>query len=607
MSGPNFVRGRNNTQLAQSVAGSDFRDLKYEVSVSSENRSHGNPDGISLESPKRHTFRRPSEEVTQGAQLGIRKAEAAALAWSKKTAYLTYALVWLGFFILALQSAVSTNVIHNAFATFEEAPAVSTSSIIASVVSGVVRLPAAKLLNIWGRPEGLLLFVGVYLIGLIILASCNNPCSFAVGYVLYWVGYDAIFLILDVFMADTSGLRNRAFAFGFASTPFICTAFTGPIAAQAFVNGAGWRWAYGSFAIAMLFVFLPLAAVFKFYQRKAEKMFISVREPSGRTWMQSVVFYINEFDVVGTLLLTAAFLLVLLPFSLQSYGRAEYNSPTFSVMLVVGVLLFPVFAAWERYGTGTPFIQFELFKERTVLGACIVAASLFFSYYAWELYFYNFNMVVYGLSISMAGYVGQIYNVGSCFWSAVFGILVYVTKQFKYSCLFFGLPLVMLGAGLMIHFRSAGGNIGYIVMCQIFIAFGGGTLVIGQDMAVMAASDREGVPMMLSMIGLFSSLGGAIGNAVSAAIFSNTFPSMLRDALPDGRKSEYLDIYLGGYLKQLQYPVGSEVRTAIDQAYGQYMKYGCIAAVAVMAVGLPAIAMWRNYRVDKKQNKGEMM
>lgn len=91
MPGPNIVRGRNDTQLAQSVIGADFRDLKYEASVSSVNNSH-NPDAISLEAPQKQPFRRPSEEVTQGAQLGIRKAEAAALAWSKKTAYLTYAL-----------------------------------------------------------------------------------------------------------------------------------------------------------------------------------------------------------------------------------------------------------------------------------------------------------------------------------------------------------------------------------------------------------------------------------------------------------------------------------------------------------------------------------
>lgn len=151
-------------------------------------------------------------------------------------------------------------------------------------------------MNIWGRSEGFLVFIGVYLLGLVILASCNNPTAYAAGYVIYWVGYDAIFLILDVFMADTSGLRNRAFAFGFASTPFICTAFTGPIAAQSFIKLASWRWAYGTFAIVAPCVFLPLAGTFKFYQRKAERMYIYRPEPSGRSTLQSIVHYIKEFD-----------------------------------------------------------------------------------------------------------------------------------------------------------------------------------------------------------------------------------------------------------------------------------------------------------------------
>ncbi|KAL7655828.1 Siderochrome iron transporter 2, variant 2 [Aspergillus niger] len=509
--------------------------------------------------------------------------------------------------MLALQSSISSNVIQNAYATFEAAPQVSTASIAASVISGVVRLPAAKLLNVWGRTEGFLVFVGVYLLGLVILAACNNPSSYAAGYVLYWVGYDAVYLILDVFMADTAGMRNRAFAFGFASTPFICTAFTGPLAAESFIKTASWRWAYGVFAIVMPFVFIPLAVIFKFYQRKAESMYIYGREPSGRTVLESIVHYFHEFDVIGAFLLTAAFLLLLLPFSLASYGRAEYKSATFICMIVIGFVLFFVFGLWERFGARNHFIKWRVFKQPTVVGACGLAGCLFFSYYTWELYFYNFCMVVYELSIGMAGYVGQIYNVGSCFWSAVFGIAVYLTRQFKYTCLGFGLPLVLLGAGLMIHFRSAGGGIGYIVMCQIFIAFGGGTLVIGEDMAVMAASDREGVPMMLSLIGLFSSLGGAVGYAVAAAIYTNTFPGALRDALPEGSKDKAMEIYVGGYITQLKYPVGSAIRDAINTAYGVYMKYACIAAVVAMALGIPCVAMWKNFRLNKPQNKGEVM
>ncbi|KAK1147946.1 hypothetical protein N8T08_000462 [Aspergillus melleus] len=602
-----LIRGRNNTQLALSVAGSKLPGLNYEVRVSSPNNAGSQNSMVTLNDRHEPQSDSHRKEVTQGARLGIQKAEAAALAWSKKTAYGTYALIWLSFFLLALQSSISTNVIHNAYASFEAAPDISTANILASVISGVMKLPVAKLLNIWGRSEGFLVFIGVYLLGLIILASCNNPSAYAAGYVIYWVGYDAIFLILDVFMADTSSLRNRAFAFGFASTPFICTAFTGPIAAQSFIKTASWRWAYGTFAIIAPFVFLPLAGTFKFYQRKAQRMYIYRREPSGRTTLQSIVHYIKEFDVIGALLLMAAFIFLLLPFSLTTNGNTEYKSATFITMIVIGVCLFFVFAAWERFFAPYHFIYYPLLKDRTILGACSLAAVLFFSYYARELYFYNFCMVVFGLSISMAGYIGQIYNVGSCFWSAVFGIMVYVTKQFKYSCLGFGLPLILLGAGLMIHFRTADSNVGYIVMCQIFIAFGGGTLVIGQDMAVMAASNREGVPMMLSLIGLSSSLGGAVGSAVSAAIYTNTFPRVLRGALPARNKDEYLAIYNGGYVKQLEYPVGSDIHNAIIEAYSAYMKYGCITAVAIMALGIPAIAVWRNYRVDKEQNKGEMI
>jgi hypothetical protein len=308
--------------------------------------------------------------------------------------------------------------------------------------------------------------------------------------------------------------------------------------------------------------------------------------------------------VIGAFLLMAAFILFLLPFSLQSYGRAEYNSATFIAMVVIGFLLFFVFAAWERFFARTHFVRWELFKQRTVLGACGQAAILFFSFYCWDLNFYYFVMVVYNLDTAQTGYMTQIYNVGSCFWSVVFGVWVRYTKHFKYTCLFFGLPLLFLGAGLMIHFRGQDGNIGYIVMCQIFIAFAGGTLVIGEDMAVMAAADRTGVPMMLSLISLTSSLGGSIGSAVSGAIYSNTFPQGLAQTLPASAQGDAAAIYAGGYLTQLKYAVGTPERDAINFAWGYSQKYGSIAATAILVLAIPCIAMWKNYRVDKQQNKG---
>lgn len=303
----------------------------------------------------------------------------------------------------------------------------------------------------------------------------------------------------------------------------------------------------------------------------------------------------------------AAWILLLLPFSLAQSGRTSYSSAKFIAMFVVGFCTLFLFAAWERFFARTHFIRYELLRQRTVLGACFLAAILFFSFYCWDLYFYNFNIVVYDLSVSMAGYMIQIYNVGSTFWGVVFGLWIRLVKRFKYTCLFFGLPLMTLGAGLMIHFRGGDGAIGYIVMCQIFIAFGGGTNVIGEDMAVMAAADREGVPMMLSLIGLFSSLGGAIGLAVQTAIYTNIFPDALSRAIPADKQSLVNTLYTKGYVEQIKYPMGSPVREAVNYAWGASQKYGCIAATAILALAYPSIAVWKDYRVDRKQNKGTMM
>lgn len=303
----------------------------------------------------------------------------------------------------------------------------------------------------------------------------------------------------------------------------------------------------------------------------------------------------------------AGWILLLLPFSLATNGRSAYDSATFIAMIVVGFCTLFIFAAWERYGARTHFINYELLTQRTVLGASVLAAVQFVSFYCWDLHFYNFCIVVYNLSVTNAGYMFQIFNVGSCFWGVVFGVWIRYTKRFKQTCLFFGLPLLLLGAGLMIHFRGDQGKIGYVIMCQIFIAFGGGTNSIGYDMAVMASADREGVPMMLSLIGLFASLGGSIGTAVSTAIYINTFPSALRKALPQDKQSLTQKLYTNGYPSQMEFPMGSPVREAVNFAWGQSQRYGSIAATAILVLGFPAIGVWKDYRVDRKQNKGTVL
>jgi hypothetical protein len=311
--------------------------------------------------------------------------------------------------------------------------------------------------------------------------------------------------------------------------------------------------------------------------------------------------------VIGAFILMAAWVLFLLPFSLAQYGRSQYNSATFIAMIIVGFLLFFVFAAWEKWGARTHFIRYELIKRPTILGACILAAVLFFSFELWDQYFYNFVIISYDIGTVQAGYMLQIYNVGSCFFSPIIGAIIWATSHFKYICLFFGAPLMILGSGLMIYFRGSEHGIGYIIMCQIFIAFAGGTLVIGEDMAVMAAGGREGTPMMLALIGLFSNIGGAIGLAVGAAIYNNVFVNTLTAQLPPDLKSNATQIYLDGIYVQTTYPFGSPLRNAVAYTWGYAQRMNCIASTAILALTIPCILAWKNYDVNQKQNKGRMI
>jgi len=207
--------------------------------------------------------------------------------------------------------------------------------------------------------------------------------------------------------------------------------------------------------------------------------------------------------------------------------------------------------------------------------------------------------------VTNAGYMTNIYSIGSCFWGVVIAFGIRISGRFKWLALYFALPLQLLGVGLMIHFRQPDQNIGYVVMCQIFIAFAGGTLVICEDMAVMAAAPHENVASMLALIGLFSSVGGAIGQAISGAIYTNKFPAALAAALP-GNATLNAELY-GSLPVQLSYAFGTPERTAVLYAYGESQKYLCIAATVFLIPCFLFIAIWKDFRVKElRQVKGRV-
>lgn len=116
----------------------------------------------------------------------------------------------------------------------------------------------------------------------------------------YWVGFNGMAYVLDVFLADTSSLKNRALWFSFSTAPYIATTFIGPPAASSIYKTSGWPWGFGMFAIITPFMTLPIFFVLYNNQRKAVKQGVLVKERSGRSIVQSIVYYFWEFDGEST-------------------------------------------------------------------------------------------------------------------------------------------------------------------------------------------------------------------------------------------------------------------------------------------------------------------
>ncbi|KAI4940315.1 hypothetical protein J4E86_010949 [Alternaria arbusti] len=274
-------------------------------------------------------------------------------------------------------------------------------------------------------------------------------------------------------------------------------------------------------------------------------------------------------------------------------------------MFVVGIGLLIAFAFWEQNRATIPLLPYSLLMDRTVFGACLLCTCLFGSYAVWNSYFGSYLQVVQGLSVEEASYVAQAYTVVSVVFAVLAGYIIHRTGRFKTVSLVIGIPLSMLGQGLMVLFLAPG-NTGYIIVCFLFISISQGVLVVTDEIAILAAGSHEHVAAMLALVSIFGNIGGAIGLTIAASIWSDVLPSRFRQHLPTEEMPDLHKIF-GDLAKQLSYPIGSPTRIAIQHAYENAMSRLLIVSTCIWVLGAVGVLMWRNINVKEiQQSKGHV-
>ncbi|KAH7013768.1 siderochrome-iron transporter MirB [Ilyonectria destructans] len=541
-------------------------------------------------------------------QDGVKRVEAITTVWNNQVLIVMFVLLYLVSFTDQLLQSVQGSLVAYITSSFSQHGLLATTSIVATIMGGVCNLTIAKVIDIWGRVEGFLFMLLLVTIGMIMKATSYNVEMYAAAHTLYWVGHLGLGYIITIILADITSLRNRMILFGLNSTPIIATTFAGPKIADLFYTNVNFRWAFGAFLIIQIVFCIPVAIIFLWSKRKAVARGIYPMRVENRTFVESVKYYFVQFDVVGMFLTVFGFSLLLLPFSLVFYAPNGWKTGYIIAMIVLGVVLLAAFAVWEKYFSPVPYIPFKFLKDRTILGACLVYGLMFCSIFCWDTYYYSYLQVVHGLTITTSGYVLNSFSLMSSFLGPFIGIGIRYLGTFKWPS-FAMLPFAALGVGLLIKFRTADSDVGYLVMCQLFNGVYSGVWALTAQLAIMASVTHQEIAVSIALFGLFGSIGAAMGYAIAGGLWTNIFPEQLLARLPDDAKDQMATIY-GDITVQMSYPVGSDIRNAINDAYSDVQRKMVITGICFIPLCLGCILMWKNINVRKleeregKQTKG---
>jgi hypothetical protein len=157
--------------------------------------------------------------------------------------------------------------------------------------------------------------------------------------------------------------------------------------------------------------------------------------------------------------------------------------------------------------------------------------------------------------------------------------------------------------GLLIRYRQEGVSTGTLVGCQIAVGIGGGMLNVPAQLGVQASASHRNVAAATAVFLTILEIGGAVGAAISGAVWTNTIPKKLAKYLPPDIADQAHLIYGNITLASTGWPMGSPERIAINRAYQETMTTLLTIAVCVCAPLIPLSLVMKNYRLDRMDQK----
>ncbi len=218
-------------------------------------------------------------------------------------------------------------------------------------------------------------------------------------------------------------------------------------------------------------------------------------------------------------------------------------------------------------------------------------------YLSVQPYFNSYLQVVQDDSVTAAGRITQVFSFTSTATAIITSLCIRFIARYKYFVVL-GSCVYVVALGLMIRYRSEDSSRGSIVGGQLALGIGGGMITVPTQLGIQASASHQEVAGATAIFLTLLETGGAVGAAISGAIWTANVPTKLQAYLPESAKGRAMEIF-GSLAIARTFPMGSPERIAINRAYQETMHILLIVALCVSAPLVPLSLLLRDYKLKE--------
>lgn len=458
----------------------------------------------------------------------------------------------------------STVYVYNSYGTsaFDAVSLLSTLSTAGTILFAVIKPFIAKLSNIIGRGETYLITISCYVLAYILLASAKTINTYAAGYIIYVIGQSGTNIMNDIIISDISSARYRALAIGISFFPFLVIPWVSAYIVDSAVATIGWRWGIGMFAIMMPFCASIIITTLLYYQSKAKKAGIAIKQKL------TIYEFFSLIDLGGTILLSGGFAMILIPLTLAATSPAKWATPYLDVLIALGAVFLIALPFYERYLAAHPIVPFHYFKTLSIVMSCLLIATDSLGFSVTHTYLYSWATIARNFDARIATFYIYTNGVTQCLTGILGGLIMLRTRKYKWL-LMAAVIIRLIGYGVMIRLRGADNPTAELFIVQLIQGVGSGIIQTAVIVSAQIVVPHAEMAQITALVLCCSFLGSSVGASIAGGIYTNTFRSALYRELGGDASAALVDTVYNSITGVLP-AWGTTQRIAIDDAVSLY-------------------------------------